>query len=118
MLVGKKGSVNWRSVPNGDSVQADEFVYVGRQLPADRLAWDPLLENIREKTQVELDADQVLVDDVTAGRSDFLTQFATALTKLDAIIAQAGTRTNAQAQDAITDLARIVKRHLKYTKAG
>lgn len=120
MIAIKKGTTDWRQA---DRLAADEVEFTGAWLseadgrtPA--MVWDDALGNVRPITQVERDLRDAPRIAGEADKSDFATQYAAAITRIDEIILQNSTRTNAQAQAAITDLARIVKRHLKYTKAS
>ena len=66
---------------------------------------------------VTIAADDPVRVERTAATSDLITQYAAAVTALDAIIARNGTFTLAQAGSAIDTLARIQKRVLRLMKA-
>jgi len=115
MIAIKRGSANWRrtETPAVDEVQfSGEFLYeADGSTPA--MVWDEVLSNVRPMTQTEKDARDAPAVQRQADRQDFRTQFDADITRLNAIISQDPVRDVLQTQAAITDLAKIVKRHLK-----
>lgn len=86
----------------------DGWVRFEGALPA-RPVWDAALNNIREMNASELAAEQAIEDSKRADTDDLRASVSSALTRLDDIITNGPTYTNAQVRSAVIDMAQMLR---------
>lgn len=94
------------SARTADSAGPGEVLYEGK-LPKFPI-WDAALNNIREMNAAELAAEQAIEDGKLADADDLRARVAAALTRLNDIITNGPTYTNAQVRAAVVDMAQML----------
>lgn len=84
-------------------------------LPDDPI-WDAALNNIREKTPIELAADRAIENGKRADTDDLRARVAAALTRLDDIVTNGGTYTNTQVRAAVVDMAQMLRALIRHER--